>query len=77
MQDRFEAWYSTALMVRHTFNNLGVSEGQYKIVFVDLDIEMYIAASLDTKEKVKIWQTELDKMKSDGLYDQILKKYGF
>ncbi len=45
-------------------------------VFDVKNTQLFIAFSKDTADDIIAkWQTELDKMKVDGTYDAILKKY--
>ncbi len=73
---RFDAWYTTHLMAKHIFKKLGVEKNKYTVAFVDLEVSMYLAASLDLVSEAPIWQAELNRMKSDGAYQKILQGYG-
>jgi len=76
LHGKFDAWYTTTLMIPHTMMLLGEDENQIRIAFTDIQINMYIVASLDTPEEyVREWQTQLEAMKNDGTYNAILRKY--
>lgn len=76
LNHRFDAWYTTQLMMKHALKTLGEEEQQVKIAYTDLNIDMYLVASLDVpKEQVQIWQNELDEMKKNGAYARILQQF--
>ncbi len=76
IRDRFQAWYSPKLMIYDMLNRLDYNLDDTSILYKDKTINFYITTSLDVDDKIiKIWQNELDKMKEDGTFQKIIKKY--
>ena len=76
--NRIDAWYGPELILTHTLRSEGINPYKMKIAFRDIDVEMYIAASLSVRDDiVSLWQKNLDNLKNSGQYLQILKKYGY
>ncbi len=70
---RIDAWYSTHLIMQYTLEMAGINRNQLRIAYKDMDIEMYIGASLRVSgQTVAQWQKNLDEMKENGQYQQIL-----
>ena len=71
---RIDAWYSTDLILHHTIESLGIDPKEIRIALQDIDVEMYIAASLSVPDEVVLkWQNSLDAMKDSGRYQAILE----
>jgi polar amino acid transport system substrate-binding protein len=75
--NRIDAWYTAELILIQTIKTEGIKSDKIKIVYKDIDVEMYIAASLSVPDEiVSQWQKNFDGMKKSGQYQQILKQYG-
>lgn len=73
--NRIDAWYSTYLILKHTVKSLNIDESKIRIIFWDIRVDMYIAATLSVPdETVSRWQNNLDAMKADGRYQMIMQK---
>jgi polar amino acid transport system substrate-binding protein len=76
--NRIDAWYVPVSILTHTLRSEGIKSDRIKIAYKDIDVEMYIAASLSVPDEiVSSWQKNLDDLKKSGQYQQILKKYGY
>lgn len=77
LHGRFDVWFASVFVLKGTLEQQGISENKVKIAFSDLNVEQYIGVSPDIEdETVRLWQKNLDEMKSDGSYRIIMKKYG-
>lgn len=73
--NRIDAWYSTDLILRHTVKSLKIDENKIKIIYRDIGVEMYIAATMNVPdETISLWQKKFDEMKADGRFQMILNK---
>jgi len=71
--DRIDAWYSSYLILRYTLKIGGFNEEMIRIAYKDMDVEMYIAASLTVPDEIVAqWQHNLNEMKENGKYQEIL-----
>lgn len=76
MAKRIDVWFSTALMVHDQLRLLGRQQSEVTIVAVDMDIDMYLVASLNLhRELVEQWQKALNDIKADGTHQRILLEY--
>jgi len=76
--DRIDAWYVPVLILTHVLQSEEINLEKIKIIHKDIDVEMYIAASLSVPDKiVSLWQKNFDDLKKSGQYRQILEKYGY
>ena len=70
---RIDAWYSSHLILHYTLKLAGFDRNQVRIAYKDMDVEMYIGASLQVSDQiVALWQKNLDEMKENGQYQRIL-----
>jgi polar amino acid transport system substrate-binding protein len=76
--NRIDAWCAPELILTHTLRSEGFDLDKIKIAYKDIDVEMYIAASLSVPDDVvSLWQKNFDDLKKTGQYRQILNRYGF
>jgi ABC-type amino acid transport substrate-binding protein len=60
--------------MKHTLKSVGIDESQVKIALRDLNVQMYIGASLSVSDQtISLWQKNFDEMKADGTYQRIVK----
>ena len=72
---RIDAWYASYRIIRYTLKSLGLPEKEIRFAFSDIDVEMYIGASLGVPdEMVAKWQHALDAMKADGRYRSVMDR---
>lgn len=77
INNRFDVWYSSDIFIKSFLKQYNYDVSLIEIVYKDLNIEFYIAASLRVDDLViENWQNELKKMKEDGSYRDILISYG-
>lgn len=76
MAGRIDLWIVGELQGYYKAKSLGISSKNFKKVFEVKDTQLYIAFSKQTSNKdIRRWQKILDKMKKDGSYQKIAKKY--
>jgi len=74
---RIDAWYVPELILTRTLRSEGIAFEKIRIAYKDIDVDMYIAASLSVPDEiVTLWQKNFEHLKKSGQYRQILKKYG-
>lgn len=72
---RFDAWFTSVMLLESALTNSGHETRDVKIAASDVEIQLYIAASLDIDDRtVLLWQKTLDSMKADGSYQSIMDK---
>ncbi|MCB2146522.1 MAG: transporter substrate-binding domain-containing protein [Deltaproteobacteria bacterium] len=73
--NRIDAWYAPYLILKYTIQFEKIAEKEIRIAFHDIEVEMYIGASLSVPdETVALWQRNLGEMKEDGTYQLILSE---
>ncbi|MBU0970114.1 MAG: transporter substrate-binding domain-containing protein [Proteobacteria bacterium] len=73
---RIDLWIVGHLQGLYKAKTVAGDTSAFEKVFDVKDTQLFIAFSKDTADEVIAkWQAELDKMKVDGTYDAILKKY--
>ncbi|WP_319410154.1 transporter substrate-binding domain-containing protein [uncultured Desulfosarcina sp.] len=73
--NRIDAWYAPYLILKYTIQFEKIAEKEIRIAFLDIGVDMYIAASLSVPdETIALWQKNLDEMKENGTYQLILSK---
>ncbi len=73
---RIDLWIVGHLQGLYKAKTVAGDTSAFEKVFDVKDTQLYIAFSKNTRDAViEKWQAELDKMKTDGTYDAILKKY--
>ena len=71
--NRIDAWYSLYLILKYTMRLEGIDEKLIRIANTDMNVEMYIGASLTVPDEIVAqWQNNLDEMKENGRYQDIL-----
>lgn len=72
---RFDVWFTSTHLLESALRNSGHDMRDVKIAASDIDLQLYVAASLDVDDRtVRLWQKTLDDMKADGNYQVILDK---
>lgn len=78
VKNRFDVWYSSEIFIHSFLIEINYDISLLDVVYSDIDVEFYLVASLNIDDSViEFWQNELDNMKEDGTYDDILFKYNF
>lgn len=76
MSGRISVWLSGRLSGIYRMRQQGFDPSRVEAVYVYRQEPLYIAFNKDTPEFViDRWQNELDEMKADGTYQEILSKY--
>jgi hypothetical protein len=73
-----DLWLGSSASAADIARNEGIDPSALKAVYPVRTVDMYIAFSTDTPDRViKDWQDALDAMKRDGTFDAIRITYGF
>ena len=71
--NRIDAWYCSYLILKYTMKLEGIDEKLIRIAYTDINVEMYIGASLTVPDEIVArWQINLDELKENGKYQDIL-----
>ena len=72
--NRISAWYASELITQHVLRQLNIDHMNYRVAYVDFEMQVYIGMSLNLKDEATRWQHALDAMKQDGTYAKILER---
>jgi len=73
-----DLWVSSDFNVTHLARQAGISPDRLELAYSFLTVGNYIAFSKATSPHVvRLWQSVLDEMKSDGSYQRICGKYNY
>ena len=73
-----DLWVSSDFNMPHLARQAGVSPDQLELAYAFYRVGNYIAFSKATSPHlIRLWQTVLDEMKSDGSYQEICRRYNY